>query len=221
MEKFVKYLSLLLVIIAYIFGNRERGKTKRIFNLPKIGIYAMLAALFIGVSFIVAPEYMLLPFTIPFTDYMIPIWCAALAVELLGNWICFAFGWGKIFPHGENELNGSKIYLEREFWPAEKIADLVVGKWDKPMPRDFVRKWQTVAMCARFFLTFGAFKYPLFALIYNQWLLIIIGIVFSVLAGIGYNIAFKKHTEESAIKAEYYAGLALGLANAAGLWLIM
>lgn len=133
----------------------------------------------------------------------------AYAGTALTLWLCFLFGWGKFFPHGQNEVAGSKIYLEKEFLPAEWCANKIVGKWTKPEPYDFVVKWQTVAMSFRWFLTFGCLTFPTLGILFNSVVIGLLGIL-TLLAGPLYRLGFSKYSPDSVEKSEYYTGALLG-----------
>lgn len=135
---------------------------------------------------------------------------ATFGVLTLGLWGCFAFGWGKFFPTGWNRTpQGRLLWEEREFLPAEWIANLICGDWDQEESEDFVKNWQTVAMTARFALTFTLLLFPLLAFAVGDWKAALCGLPM-IFAGLIYRLCFVNHTTRSVAWAECITGALLG-----------
>lgn len=212
-------LTLILIIIFW-YGNRVRGmgsEDKPKFLPNKVSVYLILTIIYISSMFIIDFKGMLAAGTI--LGYVIPNtqeWM--LQGSLFTNlWLCFAFGWGKYFPHGLNKMGENYIYKEKEFWPADQLANFFVGKWDEPKPIDWVKKWQTVGMCGRFGFTFGFLLFPLMAAINESWLTLL-GVPGSFLVGYIYRLAFVDHDSKSLVKAEHWTGILLGFLTAMPIW---
>lgn len=213
----VSVVSCLFLVGGFTYMNRVRGSDKKPPFMPsKIAVYAAMS--------------LLLTLTLTATDFELMSGKASLygyAVSLFGykpmmgpflflgdflsNFLCFVWGWGKFFPTGWNFTpDGRPLWEEKEFPPAEWVANAVVGKWGREMSTDWVKKWQAVGMSARFGLTFGLIKFPFLGACLGSVVVSISGL-FMALAGVVYYSAFKKHTEKSVPLSEYLVGALLGL----------
>jgi len=144
---------MLEIIVLCIFGycypvffeklNRIRGEKYKPKWCPmKLVAYAYMSLLvFLPVIFL-APEHN------PIAYYLLLLSQFFLCFQGLG-------GWGKYFPHGRNNSGPEWLFKEKEFFPADFIANKTVGKWDSLRPTAFVKDWQTRAMTARWVITFG------------------------------------------------------------------
>ena len=195
-------IGVIALIGGYSWLNRERGKPSedRFKGTNKIVIYSIMTLFQLAVIFMVyrtdidAKTYAL---------YMVDFPITAL---------CFAFGWGKYFPHGRETWGGSKLYEEKEFAPADWWANWRHGKWVAGKDEAWIKKWQTSGMNARWFIPFGLVKFPYLAWVFeNPWILIS-SLICSQM-GWAYRWAFKDFTSTSLKKAEYLTGALLGLAS--------
>lgn len=126
-------------------------------------------------------------------------------------WGCNSWGWGKYYPHGRSIGEKGEIFMEREFTPARFVAELIIGKWNGVKPKKWVRKWQTVAMSFRFFLTWGIATPVVFSALSGQLLHLALAPAY-LLCGVMYLIPFLFGEREHTLRiAELLNGGLLGL----------
>lgn len=208
-----------VMAIMYAYGNRERGdgdaednpkdaKIVRELKFNKIAVYGVYAFLFFMLSVLVFGAAAFAPWR----DTGVPTVIVLTVADFLLNWLCFSFGWGKFFPHGQNysTVDNAPVWLQKEFPPGEWLANAIHGKWMKPEPEDFVRKWQFTALCGRFLFTFSLIKFTVFGAVIGSWLLPLLSVPFSIGAATAYWFAFRPFTNVSLIHAELSAGIAFG-----------
>lgn len=179
----------LLIIPLYTIGNYIRGRGFK--YIPKVAVYAAVA-LAVGL--------------ITWSWELGLIWFFA-------DWLCFSFGWGKYFPHG----NAKKIVYEKEFAPADWLTNKIYGRLTSRKPKGWTKNWQTIAMSLRFFLTFGIIKVGALAVFTMNPYFLLTSFGY-LLAGFIYLLAFENHTSKSVRNAEIGTGLLLGIISFTQLW---
>lgn len=211
-------LLTLVIIVSFGYLNRIRGAKKPWYLPNKLVCYAAMTLIWVGGQFLLDTSAMLergtiLGYAIPYTQE----WMLHSVIFFL-LWLCFAPGWGKFFPAGGNysasplpEYGGKPLWLEDEFPPAQWMANLIIGKWEKEESKSWVQNWQTVAMSFRFFFTFGLILFPYMSAITENYLYIIYSGLGTILVGPIYRWAFTKHNTRSIVKAEYGTGILIGL----------